>query len=237
MRPLVPMLLLLAPLPAAAQPSLFPEYDRDDPRSRRHLPRSPEVEALESEHGVPPCGAESWGRSRLDGALASRPRDADLPCREVWDADVRFEVGLVGGGRLEAPDGGWGGLSIQLGLRFHDVFSVMFQSLALFGRWDLGQGERLRGASWNAFLFELSPVDRLAVGLGPSMDLEAGCDLDAFGAPSACGYTLGYGAHARVTLQLATLPFGGLTLTGDLHAAFGEGAPQPTMLLGLGLRL
>jgi len=233
---LLPALSLL-PAVVSAQTELYPEYDRDDPRSRRYLPSPEHVDALEAAHGVPPCGGAYWGRSRLDGGLASRPRSVDLPCRNIWSSVVRFELGLVGGGLVDADQGGWGGLSLQLGLRFHEFFSVFFQSLALFGGWDLSPGTSLAGASWNAFLFELSPTGLLGFALGPSMDLEGGCEVDAAQSPTTCGYRIGYGGHARITLRLAELPFGGLTLTGDLHAGFGEDAPSPTMLLGLGLRL
>lgn len=105
-----PVLLLLSLTTVAeAQPAHYPEYADPEPTEIERpepLPTPREVRQLELETAVPPCGGRYRGRSRLDGGLASRARDPDLPCRDVWQRTVRFEIGLLGGGIVGRGNGG-----------------------------------------------------------------------------------------------------------------------------------
>ncbi len=238
MRP-APLLWLglttLLPASALAQTSFDTPLD---PRTSRPVRETPDwVQTLEATEGTPPCGEDDdWGRSTLDGGLASRGRPDDLPCRTVWDRTIRFELGLVGGGLTERSDGAWGGLSVSLGLRLHEAFSAYYLSLLMFGAWDRDPGTTVEVAAYNAFLFELSFVPRLSLALGPSIDLGAGCDIGVGQAEDSCSYAPYYGLHSRVTVEVAETDFGGLTLTGDVHATLSEPDPRATLLLGVGFR-
>ncbi|MFK7986659.1 MAG: hypothetical protein AB8I08_11595 [Sandaracinaceae bacterium] len=184
---------------------------------------------------TPPCGTPSWGRSILDGSLAARPRPDGLPCRTVWDSTVRLELGIVGGGLTDRGDGGWGGLSLQVGLRFHEFLSVLYQGTVLAGGWDRDPGTTLEAVAWNAVMLELTPVRSLGVAFGPSIDIGGHCD-EGVSQEDTCGYSFRYGAHSRVTYTLAELPAGGVALTADAHVGLLE-EPRATLLMGLGLRI
>lgn len=226
--------LLLPAASAWAQPG--PGLDSAlDPATLRPVRDTPDwVVALER-RSPPPCDSPSWARSVLDGSLAARPRPADLPCRTVWDNPVRLELGIVGGGLVDRGDGGWGGLSLQIGLRFHPLLSVLYQGTALAGGWDRSPGTTVEAVAWNAVMVELTPVRSLGVAFGPSIDVGGHCD-DGVSQDDTCAYSFRYGAHTRLTYALAELPAGGVSLTADAHVGLLE-EPRTTLLLGLGLRI
>lgn len=233
MRHAVRLLLTCSLLPSTA---LAQPLDETTSRPEHETPEH--VLALERAD-PPPCSDQpQWARSTLDGGLASRRRPDDLPCRSIWDSPVRFELGLVGGGLTERGDGGYGGLSLSLGWRYHEMFRVYALSIVMFGGWDRNPGTSLELTSLNAFVFEVSPVHPLAVGFGPSFDLSGGCDIGV-GQTSGttCAYAPYYGMHSRVTLEVAEIPSGGLTVTGDVHVTLSEPEPRAMLLLGAGVRL
>ena len=234
---LVVVLLIFATSSAAqAQATVYDSYIAAEPWTEpQEIPTPPEVHALELQTGIPPCGGEYTGRSRLDGALASCARDAELHCRSVWDSTVRFELGLLGGGNVDRSDGGVGGLSLSLGLRFEELFSVYYLLILSGGYWQPDTETSFRVAAWSAFMFELSPLPWLGVALGPSIDYQGGCTLADVQSDSSCFLEPSYGVHGRLTLEVAELPFGGLTITGDAHLDLRE-EPETTFLLGVGLR-
>ena len=209
-----------------------------DPSTSRPVLVTPGwVEALEAEAGVPPCdGHAYWGRSTLDGGLASRRRPEGLPCRSVWDSQIRFELGLSGGGLLERGDGAIGAFTLQLGVRYHELVSVYYQGQILGGGWARGGGNTIDVASWHGAMLEISPHQAFAVAAGPTFDITAGCDMNV-DQSSGCWYAWSYGVSSRVTLSLAQVDSTGITLTGDFHVSLIEPDPRATVLVGLGFRL
>lgn len=228
----------LGPSIGVAQDTLSPFTATIDPStSRPTLPTPAWVEALESEAGVPPCGDRAWwGRSTLDGGLASRRRPEGLPCRSIWDSTVRFELGLSGGGLLERGDGAIGAFTLQLGVRYHEYVSVFYQGTILGGGWARGGGHTIDVASWHGAMLEISPHEVFAVAAGPTIDITAGCDLNVDQA-SGCWYAWSYGVSTRVTLSLAQVGSTGIVATGDFHVSLVEPEPRATVLGGLGFRL
>ncbi len=229
--------LVLAPGLTMAQPRLADSSVIDETTSRPEYPLPVWVEALERGASMPACDdREHWGRSSLDGGLASRRRPDSLPCRSVFGSTVRFELGVIGGGLLERSDGGIGGLSVQVGLRYHDDFSVFYQLQLLGGGWSRGGGTTIDVAGWNAVLFELTPHPVLGIAAGPSIDFTAGCDLDV-DQQSSCAYAWSYGVATRVTFALGQVDSTGIVATGDFHVSLIEPSPRAVALLGIGFRL
>ncbi len=230
-------LAALCPALAGAQDALPSPFTLDESTSRPELATPAWVEALESSAGVPPCGEESWwGRSTLDGGLASRRRPASLPCRSIFESTVRFELGLSGGGMIDRGDGGIGALSVQLGVRYHELVSVYYQGHLLGGGWSRGGGHTIDVASWHGAMLELSPHRIFAVAAGPTIDITAGCDLDVE-QQSGCWYAWSYGVSTRVTLSLAQVDSTGIVATGDFHVSLIEPDLRALALFGLGFRL
>ncbi len=236
----IALLLTTFTTTVSAQAALFPEYDLtatpgndDEWVDRMEVHRPDHVHALELTTARPPCGVVGLGRSRLDGGLASRPRDPDLPCRAVWEDTVRLELGIHGGGRVGESNGGVGGLSLALGVRFSELFSVYYLFMATGGVWNRDPGRSWTVGLWSTAMFEFGIAPRLRVGAGPSIDMDAGCEVG--GQETTCFAEPSYGAHTRVTVEVAELPFGGLTITGDMHLGLRDGV-EPTLLLGVGLR-
>ena len=229
---------LVTPTFAAAQAALYDEYT-PEPAANTHdtaLVEPGWVRELHERTAIPPCAGRQLGRSFLDGGLGTRLRPEGLPCRNIWDATFRLELGGFGGTIPGTGDGGMGGLSLSFGLRLHARVSVYYALMASAGRWDDDAGGTTRGFfSWNAFMFELSPAPRLGVAVGPSLDLVAGCAPSDEENVATCGYDLGYGVHTRVTLEVAEIPSGGLTLTGDAHVGWRD-EREVSLVAGLGLR-
>ncbi|MCB9637177.1 MAG: hypothetical protein H6721_34130 [Sandaracinus sp.] len=213
-----------------AQASLFDEYTEHGEYEPQTIETPAYVRRLELETGIPRCGRRALGRSRLDGGLASRARDLSLPCRDVWRKTVRFELGALGG---SSPAGGVVGLSLSLGLRLHDRVGVHYLVLGTFH----GHRNDWEGAIVGAFLFELAPFHpRFRVALGPSMDFVGGCGSTDGQSDPTCRISATYGVHSRLTAELVELPFGGLTMTADLHLGRRDGEWAKTWLFGMGLR-
>ena len=236
--PLV-LFALFVPLTARAQTLPYAEYEDDPAEIARPDPLATPgfVRDLETSTAIPPCGGRYRGRSILDGGQASRRRDPDLPCRDVWQRTVRFELGLLGGGVVGRGDGGWGGLSLSLGLRLHEYVSVYYLFTFLAGRWGADTtAEQWEVAGWSSFLFELSPAPRLGIAVGPSIDFGAGCTVGGGQTASTCFAEPNHGAHGRVTLELLERPHGGLALTLDGHLLRRDGERYGAWLLGLGWR-
>lgn len=230
--------LALAPAIASAQPSLH-DVTLDETTSRPEHPTPRWVAELEGRAGVPPCDDHRhWGRSRLDGGLASRRRPDDLPCRTVWENTVRFELGLVAGPLLERADGAFGGLYGQLGVRYHELLSVYWQLHLLGGGWDRGNGGASADvAAWNGVMLELSPHRAFAVSAGPSFDISAGCDVGVEQEDDGCWAAWSYGVASRLTVSLGQVDGTGISLVGDFHVSLIEPDPRAVALLGVGFRL
>ncbi|MGE0789576.1 MAG: hypothetical protein AB7S26_28145 [Sandaracinaceae bacterium] len=237
------LVLALAPSAALAQSTATTAIETaetpiDVTTSRLEHETPDETLELESSGAIPPCSAgPSWGRSILDGGLASRRRPADLPCRTVWESPIRFELGLVGGGVLERGDGAIGGFSVQLGLRFHQLFSVYWQTWLLGGYWSNDVGVLGEAYAIDGVMFETSPFERFAIALGPTFDLSAGCGALEAQTDTACRYEWSYGLSSRATVSLFDVDDVGVSLTADLHVGLLKDGARSTALLGLGLRL
>lgn len=226
----------VSPAAAHAQAALYEAYQLEESAPRSRALTTPFwVRQLENETAIPRCGGNPLGRSALDGGLASRPRDPALPCRDVWQSTVRFELGGFGGGIAGQSGGGLGGVALSLGLRLHDLVSVYYLLTASGGAWANESEESRAFFTWNAFLFELSPAPRLGVAVGPSLDFVGVCGRGATDNVESCGSDLGYGVHTRVTIGLATLGSVGLTLTGDAHIGWRD-ERELALVGGLGLR-
>jgi len=220
--------------PAAAASAQEPPLDETTGRPERPTPAW--VAELEGRAGVPRCDERShWGRSTLDGSLAARRRPDDLPCRDVFHSPIRLELGFVGGGMTDRGDGGLGGLSLQLGLRYHEYFSVYYQLHLVGGGWARGGGTTVDLAAWNAVLLELTPHPVLGVAFGPSFDITGMCDVEV-DQQSGCAHAWSYGVATRVTVALGQVDSTGIVATGDFHVSLIEPDLRALALLGLGLR-
>lgn len=225
------------PRVAMSQVALDSQDDLDALTSRPQPSTPTWVEELEGRAGVPRCDdAGWWGRSTLDGGLASRTRPEGLPCRSIWESTVRLEIGIVAGGLFDRGDGGLGGLSLSLGLRYHEYLSVYYQLHLLGGAWERGGGVTVDAAAWNAVLLEFSPHRHFAVAAGPAFDVTAGCDFDVGQEPTSCTYAWSYGVAARLTVPLAQVDSTGIVATGDFHVSLIEPEPRTVALLGVGFR-
>ena len=234
------LIVLATPLAAHAQAAPPAAYTLDDTTQRPELETPMWVQELERTHGVPPCGEERyWGRSTLDGGLASRLRPDDLPCRSVWDETVRLELGLHAGGMLERSEGAMGGFSLQVGLRFHELFSVYYQGHLLGGGWDRDGGQTAEATNWNAFMLEVRPHRVFGVALGPSFDITGSCDFGVGQEPDECTYAWSYGVGSRLTFALTDDQSAGpgVVATGDFHVSLIEPDAHAVGLVGIGLRL
>ncbi|MCB9592281.1 MAG: hypothetical protein H6719_06085 [Sandaracinaceae bacterium] len=231
------VLLALGPGTASAQLMLSDSQPLDVSTSRPELATPGWVEELETTTAIPPCGDRaSWGRSTLDGGLASRRRPESLPCRSIFDNPIRFELGVVVGGLTDRGEGALGGFSAQLGLRYHELFSVYWQLQVLGGGWSRGGGTTVDATVWNSVMLEFSPHRNFAVALGPAFDITAGCDMNV-DQQSSCWYAWSYGVATRITVPLAQVDSTGFVATGDFHVSLIEPEPRATAVLGLGFRM
>lgn len=150
---------------------------------------------------------------------------------------MRFELGIVGGGLFDRGDGGLGGLTASLGLRYGEYFSVFYQLHLLGGLWERGAGLTVDGAMWNAVLLEVSLDRHLAVAVGPSIDMTAECDFGVGQESMSCFYAWSYGVSTRVTVPLVQVDSTGIDLTADFHISALEPDVRAMGLLGVGFRL
>lgn len=174
---------------------------------------------------------------------------ADAP--ELIQPRVGFSV--LGGYTFDEPDGWMLGGSVRLGMSFGGWFSVSYQPTALYAALDRpGSGEDGAFALWNTLLFELTPIEFLSIGFGPSVDVWVDCDrgvaTNVEQAAALSGGKVGcaeenasFGLHGRVALNLGGHgpgSGGGVQVSFEAHPTwFGDDFTTVALLGGLGFEI
>lgn len=151
-------------------------------------------------------------------------------------ARLRFGMGISGGGFFGDLTGGMGGGFLQLGVQFADPFGIYVQAHGLAGAFANRQRGDVVSFWWNALMFEGTVGDLLSIGVGPSLDLSAGCTADATQAGCA-----DEGPFPGVDGKVA-LTFGGagpgsrgaFVIASDLHATVFREGYSLALLVSLG---
>ena len=165
----------------------------------------------------------------------------------------RVGFSVLGGYTFDEPEGWMLGGSIRLGMSVGEWFSVYYQPTALYAALDRpGGGEDGAFVLWNTLMLEVTPIDFLSIGVGPSVDVWIDCDrgvatnVEQVGA--LAGGTVGcaeesasFGLHGRVGLNLGGQGpgrGGGVQVSFEAHPTwFGDDFTTVALLGGLGFEM
>lgn len=191
--------------------------------------------------------APSLARADDDDLVAYDPQTGEAYTLEREDPHfTRFRFGIsgVGGGHWEGgPDIGMGGAQVRVGVQLGDWVAIYYQPTGLVGAiYDRADGsEAAAGLMWNTAMIELTVMDFLQIGGGPSVDFIWGCDnryQDEIDCDSSDAF---FGASGRVALVLGDYGPGyrqGLTISAEVHPTwYREDDASIAVLGGIGYEL
>lgn len=198
-----------------------------------------------------------WALSALlftAGAASTRTAFAQETTREELRADAReaahthwgharLRLGFsgVGGGFFGDAQGGIAGLAARVGVQLNDVVAIYLQGHGLIGEYAPDpRPTSLIGMVFHEGIIEVTLLDFLELGAGPSIDVIWGCEANNGGA--YCGHSgaffggdfrIGFVAfnHHRTT---ATDSRHGLVFSIDAHPTWIGPQMITTMLFGIG---
>lgn len=157
----------------------------------------------------------------------------------------RFGISGVGGGLVNGPEIGMGGVSLRAGIQVGDLFGVYYMPVGLVGAlYARPDGAAAAGLLFNNAMVDFTIADMFTFGVGPSLDFIWGCS-DTYQTESDCDTADPFfGANGRVALNL--LPMGGpgsrhaMTISFDVHPtvfSWEDEVVGVTMLGGLGFEM
>lgn len=175
----------------------------------------------------------------VQAPAAPAPAAPATPAPEAHEdyARVRFHAALVGGGFFGDVVGGMGGLSLGLGVQFNQWVGLFYQAHGMLGALIEGGQDAVLGAfMYNSVIVDVTLGHVFQVGVGPSLDLLAGCAAGASGAGCGDGGPF-FGLDARVALALGGHDVGtrgGFLIAADLHPTFYPSGVSLALVLGVG---
>jgi hypothetical protein len=159
--------------------------------------------------------------------------------RETHWQHPRFRFGASGegGGFFGAVHGGVGGLAIRAGVQFNDLVGLYVQGHGLIG--ELLPDPRpttVVGFAFHELMIDVTLLDMLQLGAGPSLDFFWGCNETNGGA--VCGRSGAFfGGDFRAAILVGSHGPGrrsGLVFSIDAHPTWLDHELSTTMLFGIG---
>jgi hypothetical protein len=95
---------------------------------------------------------------------------------DMYRPALRFGMSGVGGGFVGVVDGGAAGIAPRVGVQLDRVIAIYLQVHALIGNFGSSSGgSRVAGFLFHELMVDLTVLDRLQVGLAPSLDFVWNC--------------------------------------------------------------
>lgn len=166
---------------------------------------------------------------------SASPPPSYEPAERPDPTRVRFAAGLAGGGVFGDATGGMGGLFLQLGVQLGSPFAIYYQAHPMLGAWVSSSSGAFAAMLWNAALGELTLFDHLQLGVGPSIDLIAGCAASTSAA--GCGDGAFFGIDDWLGVAIGSSGpgrRGGLMIGADIHPTFIPNGALVAFVLGIG---
>lgn len=150
---------------------------------------------------------------------------------------LRLGISGQGGGFFGAVHGGLGGLALRVGVQLDDMVAIYVQGQGLIGEFLPDPlPTSLTGFAFHELMVDVTLLDMIQLGVGPSLDVIWGCAPENdgrhcrsngpfFGGDLRAAIVLGGRSHARRH---------GFVLSVDAHATWFEHEAVGTMLFGLG---
>jgi len=159
--------------------------------------------------------------------------------REAHWNHPRLRLGFsgLGGGFFGGIHGGVGGLAVRAGVQFNDLVALYIQGQGLIGEYVPDpRPSSIVGFAFHEGIIELTMLDMIQVGAGPSLDVFFTCDARNNG-----GYCGQSGAWFGGDFRFAVSAFhrhadrrSGVTFSVDAHPTWMDHELVTTMLFGIG---
>jgi hypothetical protein len=169
----------------------------------------------------------------------TQDRDVREEARHVDWHHPRLRLGVsgVGGGFFGAVHGAAGGLAVRVGVQLNDLVAVYLQGHGLLGEYlPDPRPTSLIGFAFHEAMVEVTLLDMVQLGAGPSLDAVWGCDSSNGG-----GYCGASGAFFGGDFRVAFVAFHrrpehrhGVVFSVDAHPTWIGHDLVTTMLFGVG---
>lgn len=180
--------------------------------------------------------------ARAQETAGEEIRDEVHEAREARWHHPRLRLGVsgLGGGFVGATHGGVGGLALRVGVQFNDMVAVYLQGQGLVGEYVPDPSPTsIAGFAFHEAMLEVTLLDMIQLGAGPSLDVIWGCSATNAGA--YCGRSGAFfGGDFRVAITAfhrGAVHRSGLVFSIDAHPTWVGDELLGTLLFGIGAEL
>jgi hypothetical protein len=225
--------------PARSVKSVVSEADMETTKSKWGMRASGWMRALVVASCLCAGASVSTARAQERQSAGHEVREEVHQVRaERWrHPRLRFGVSGEGGGFFGATHGGIGGLALRIGVQLNDIVGVYLQGHGLVGEYVPDpRPTSLVGVAFHEMMVDVTLLDMIQLGAGPSLDVVWGCEASNYG--NYCGRS---GAFFGGDFRAAIIAFArgperrhGLVFSVDAHPTWLGNELMTTMLFGIG---